>query len=97
LISLGGVGEPAEHDLDGGGVPHRPGLLVSPAGAGLGEGLQHGQGGQAGAAAVGQQRRQGGQRGDVRGLVEHQRQRRVQPPAWRACGAAAGGFDDVLD
>ena len=49
---VAGVGAAAEDDLDDGGVPDCCGVVFAPAGAGLGEGLQDGDGGDAGAAAV---------------------------------------------
>src|SRR5690606_12640806 len=43
----------AEDDFDDGGVPDRSGVVVTPPGAGLGQGLQDGHGGDPGAAAFG--------------------------------------------
>ena len=59
VVQVAELRQPAEDELDGGGVPDRVGGVLAPPVPGLGQRLQHGQGGDARPAAFGHQRRQG--------------------------------------
>ena len=97
VVQVAAVGQAAEDELDGGGVPDRVGGVFAPPVAGLGQGLQDGEGGDPGSAAFGHQRGQRRQRGEVGDLVQGEQQRRVEAGPGRGGGEAAGGLGDVLD
>ena len=70
VLEVARVGGAAEDDLDDAGVPDRAGRVVAPLVPCLGQGLEDGQGGDAGTAAFGHQRGQAGQGCEVADLVQ---------------------------
>src|SRR3546814_9951264 len=71
--------------------------VVAPLVACLGEGLEDGHGGDAGATTFGHENRQRRKRGQVADLIERQQQGRVEAGSGRCGCETAGGFDEVFD
>ena len=90
VVQVAALGQPAEDEFDGGGVPDGVGGVLAPPVAGLGQRLQHGEGGDPGSAALGHQRGQRRQRGEVGDLVQREQQRRVEAGAGAGGGAGGG-------
>ena len=90
-----GVGQTPEDDFGGAGVPHGVGAGVPPASAGLRERLKDGHRGDAGASPIGHQVWERRDRGDVRGFVEQEQQRRVKPSAGLGGREGPCGVDHV--
>jgi len=97
VVQVPVLAQAAEDEFDGGGVPDGVGGVLAPPVPGLGQGLQDGEGGDAGAAAFGHQRRQRRERGEIGDLVQREQQRRVEACAGGAGSEHSRGFGDVFD